>query len=391
MALALATLAIVAVILMTASEEQEVSRAEAGGWLPCWMGGTCDKELYSSQKEEDEAVSRWQTEADGDAKAKADKLPSEEDKSRWERTADEDKQVEYNADLGAGGKVDQEIAKNNGMPLPKKDSRYEEDTANMVSEKQLQKRVRSSLMHAALDRVKSLSTQVHAIKSDVQGKGKRRADAALLDHTVGKGLLSHGPEKVAILAKYPNSQKQIKNIISQVQAAEQAKQQAQAAQAKAKQLQQQAADAQKQAAVQAQDAKTALSKAQSKEKAHKLANQDVDLSRNRLMYAQQKVVAAQRQAQIAKVTSVPNAKPAPVPNKAEQVKNEVKSTLGALTDLKAKEKSPKNQPPQKLSADEMARLVQEQYLESQRRYREAKERTATMQKVEDANAWIENV
>lgn len=293
--------------------------------------------------------------------------------------------------------MDQVIAKRNGLPVPKQGSDIsEKGAAEVVSEKELQKGIRKDLMRAAMDRVKALSTQVHAIKKEGKGKAVKRSD---LHAAGGTGLLSQGPNKAKVLAKFPNSQKKIVGIIHQVKTAQQAKAAAAAAQEKAEQLQQEAEEAQQQADMQAGQAKKALAKAQSKEKKHKLASQDVVMSKNRLLYAHQKVAVAKQQLKAAKAAPAPSPGPATPVGRAQQVKNGVKNTLKAVKELKVQDQREKKElthqqaaaPKKEMSADEMARLVQEQYVRAQRRYRQAQKKTAMMEKIEAANAWVENV
>lgn len=380
---------------------------------PCWMGGDCDQALaksFSTPAEENASVARWQHDTSTKAQETASAsgsincelgtaadcaLPTEADKSRWRRESEQDRISEHNSEVGEGGHMDREIARQNRLPPPKQNSDIsEKGAAEVVSDRELQKDVRKDLMHAAMDRVKALSTQVHAIKNEGKGKAVKRSD---LHAAGGTGLLSQGPNKAKVLAKFPNSQKKIVGIIHQVQTAQQAKEAAAAAQTKAEQLQQEAEAAQQQADTQAGQAKKALAKAQSKEKKHKLASQDVEMSKNRLMYAHQKVAVAKLQLKPTKVAPSPG--PPPLVGKAQQVKNEAQDTLKAVNELKVQDQHQKQElahtqapaPKKEMSANEMAQLVREQYALSQRRYRQAQKKTAMMEKIEEANAWIENV
>merc|ERR1719440_2050936 len=240
------------------------------GW-PCWMGGDCEAaaaNAFNTPEDKQAAVAKWKQSSGAQPKVEAGvlkeekeaaiarwkqsegtkaqdsgslgcalgmkedcTLPTEADKSRWRREREQDRISRHNSEVGEEGHMDREIAKRNGLPVPKQGSDISEKGASeVVSETALQKGIRKDLMRAAMDRVKALSTQVHAIKKQGRGKDVKSAD---LHAAGGNGLLSQGPNKAKVLAKFPNSQTKIVGIIHQVKTAQEAKEAAAAAQAKA--------------------------------------------------------------------------------------------------------------------------------------------------------------
>lgn len=261
----LAASAAVAIILI-ANEEGSATEVTRASSIGCIFFGDC------KIKEETNAEARWSKEKNEEdmmipcaLKTGPCDLPNIAAKQRWKRESHDEERKSHDEEF----KFAQRIAKNNGLPLP---VNHIEDTHVGMSDEDIQESLRREVLRQVNDRAKALTEDN--------------------PQHVGKGLLSVGPSKIALLKDHPQSQTQLNGIIDKVKEAQNAKVEASQLTANAQKLQQEAQKAQKQAQARSEAAAGALHAAKTNESKHKNVEKDVRELQARLRFQQQQARAA---------------------------------------------------------------------------------------------------